>query len=274
MWTVCTATSSAICANRSRRSRSGTENNAPLRGLRVLLTRAPAAGHEASGRLRDLGADVRELPLIRIAPPPDKAALAAAARKHFDWIAFASVQGVHAFVHHVQRPQAMTAKFAAVGPATARAIRTAFGRPVDLIPESHTGGDLGVALAAAVHPGERVLLVQALDARPELLEVLAGAGCDVETVAAYATIEEPPAGLSKAIADADVIVVASGSAVRSLRTGLGDAVQSALSGKTVVCIGPVTADEARHAGIPVTLVPRTYSMAGVIEALIERFGER
>jgi uroporphyrinogen III methyltransferase/synthase len=239
--------------------------------VRVLLTRAPAAGHEATKRLRDLGAVVRELPLIRIGPPPDEAALAAAARKSFDWIAFASVQGVSAFVHYADRPQATTAKFAAVGPATARAIRAAFGRPVDVMPTSHTGGDLGFALAAAVKPGERVLLVQALDARPELLEVLAGAGCDVETVAAYATLEEPPDGLAAAIADADVIVVASGSAVRSLRSGLGEAAKAALSGKTVVCIGPVTAAEARHAGIPVTLVPRMYSMSGVIEALIERF---
>jgi uroporphyrinogen III methyltransferase/synthase len=242
--------------------------------VRVLLTRAPAAGHEAAIRLRDLGADVRELPLIRIAPPPDEAALTAATRKKFDWIAFASVQGVSAFVRHVEKAEAVTAKFAAVGPATARAIRTAFGRPADLMPTSHTGGDLGVALAAAVKPGERVLLVQALDARPELLEVLAGAGCDVETVAAYSTLEEPPDDLADAIADADVVVVASGSAVRSLRSGLGDAAKAALSGKTVVCIGPVTAAEASHAGIPVTLVPQTYSMTGVIEALIERFGQR
>jgi uroporphyrinogen-III synthase len=184
------------------------------------------------------------------------------------------VQAVNAFVRYVERPQALTANFAAVGPATARAIRTAFGRPADLMPTSHTGGDLGVALAAEVKPGERVLLVQALDARPELLEVLAGAGCDVETVAAYATIEEPPERLAEAIADADVVVVASGSAVRSLRSGLGDTAQAALSGKIVVCIGPVTAAEARHAGIPVTLVPQAYSMAGVIEALIERFRER
>jgi uroporphyrinogen-III synthase len=242
--------------------------------VRVLLTRAPAAGHEAAKRLRDLGADVRELPLIRIGPPPDEAALAAAARKSFDWIAFASVQGVSAFVHHVKQPHQLTAKLAAIGPATARAIRAAFGRPVDLTPASHTGGDLGLALAAAVKPGERVLLVQALDARPELLEVVAGAGCDVETVAAYATVEEPPEDLADAVADADVVVVASGSAVRSLRAGLGDASQILLSGKTVVCIGPVTADEARHVGIPVTLVPRTYSMAGVIDALIERFRDR
>jgi uroporphyrinogen-III synthase len=265
---------SAICANRSRRLRSGTANSTgPLRGVRVLLTRAPAAGHEASNRLRELGADVRELPLIRIGAPPDERALAAAARTKFDWLAFASVQGVSAFVRYVDRPQAVTAKLAAVGPATARAIHAAFGRPVDLMPASHTGGDLGVALAAAVQPGERVLLVQALDARPELLEMLAGAGCDVETVAAYTTLEEPPAELADAIRETDVIVVASGSAVRSLRSGLGDAANSALSGKTVVCIGPVTAEEARHVGIPVTIVPEKYSMSGVIDALIARLGQ-
>ena len=238
----------------------------------MLLTRAPAAGHEAADRLRDLGADVLELPLIRIGPPPDQDALAAvAARPDFDWIAFASVHGVEAFVHYCDRPLRVTAKFAAIGPATARAIRAAFGRAPELMPATHTGGALGAALAAAMAPGERVLLVQALEARPEALEALAGAGRAVQTVAAYATIDEPPDGLSEAVKNAHVIIVASGSAARSLKLGLGTEVRQALSGKTVVCIGPVTAGEARHAGIPVTLVPNAFSMAGVIDALIDRF---
>jgi len=262
-----------ICAKRSRRSRSGTENNAkPLTGVRVLLTRAPAAGHKDIDRLRDLGALVREIPLIRIVPPPDERALtAAAARTDFDWIAFTSVHGVEAFARERGSGKASTSKFAAVGPATARAIRAAFGRSPELIPASHTGAALGETLATVMKSGERALLVQALDGRPDALESLAGAGCAVETVAAYATIEAPPDDIGAAIRDADVIVIASGSAARSLRLGLGAATASTLAPKIIACIGPVTEGEARHAGIPVTLVPREYTMNGVIDILIERF---
>ena len=243
--------------------------------MRVLLTRAPASGDEAVNRLRDLGADVVEAPLIRIVPPPDERALAGAARRtDFDWIAFASVHGVEAYAHESERPRDVTAKFAAVGPATARAVRTMFGRAPELVPQTHTGAALGEALASAMKPGERVLLVQALDARPDALEAIAGAGCAVETVAAYVTQEAPPEDIADAVRNADVIVIASGSAARSLRLGLGEALDPALSGKIVACIGPVTAGEARHAGIRVDLVPKEYSMAGVIDALVEQVDKR
>ena len=238
----------------------------------MLLTRAPAAGHADIDRLRDLGAFVREVPLIRIVAPPDEHALTAAAqRTDFDWIAFTSVQGVEAFARACGSAKPVMPKFAAVGPATARAIRAAFGRSAELIPTSHTGGALGAALAAVMKSGERTLLVQALDARPDALESIAGAGHAVETVAAYETIESPPHDIGDAIRDADVIVLASGSAARSLQSGLGAATESALAPKVVVCIGPVTAAEARHSAVPVTLVPREYTMNGVIDSLVERF---
>jgi uroporphyrinogen-III synthase len=238
-----------------------------------MVTRARASGSDAAHRLRALGADVIEVPLIRIGPPPDERALiSAAARTDVDWIAFASVHGVEAFARRCENPRAITAKLAAVGPATARAVGAAFGRTADLVPESHTGGDLGASLAQAARPGERILLVQALEARPEAFEALAGAGCAVEAVAAYATVEDPPNGFAETIRTTDVVIIASGSAARSLKQSLGDAMDSALAGKTIVCIGPVTADEARHAGVPVTLVPRDFSMDGVIEALVEHAG--
>ena len=241
----------------------------------MLLTRATESGDATADRLRGLGAEVAEKPLIRIGPPPDEAALAAAAaRTDFDWIAFASVHGVEAYARRRALQRMGSEKFAAVGPATSRAIHAAFGRPADLVPASHTGGDMGAALAAVMAPGERALLVQALDARPDALEALAGAGRSVEAVAAYATLEEPPSGLLHIVRDAHAVVIASGSAARSLRSGLGAQTASALSGKSVVCIGPVTAAEARHAGIPVTLVPRTYSMSGVIDVLLEHYAPR
>ena len=237
--------------------------------MRVLLTRAPASGDESVKRLRDLGADVVEAPLIRIVPPPDERALAAAAaRTDFDWIAFASVHGVESFVRAGSRPQEVRAKLAAVGACDGASHPHCVRARAGIVPASHTGAALGAALAAAMKPGDRVLLVQALDARPDALEALAGAGCAVETVAAYATQEAPPEDIGDAVRNADVIVIASGSAARSLRLGLSDAMHAALSEKIIACIGPVTAGEARHAGIPVSLVPKEYSMAGVIDALV------
>ena len=73
----------------------------PLFGRRVLVTRPRDQAAELVERLTMLGADAIQAPLIRIEPPTDSGAAAAAAATPdaFDWIVFASanaVAGVHA----------------------------------------------------------------------------------------------------------------------------------------------------------------------------------
>lgn len=240
----------------------------------MLLTRAPAPGDGAEAALRALGADVETLPLIRVMPPDDPTPLRDAARRadEFAWIAFTSGNGVEAFARALDAAPPLRAKIAAIGDATARTVVRSLGREPDLVPGSFTGAALGAALAARLRDGEPVLIVQAADARGDLERALAHARPAPHVVAAYATVGLAPPQTAAAVARAAVIVLASGSAARSLAAALQPNPADALRDKTIACIGPVTAHEARAAGIPVTVVARASTMAGVVAAIAEHAG--
>ena len=239
--------------------------------MRVLLTRAAAADDRTESELRSLGATVVTMPLVRIAPPADGSALTSAAARanSFAWIAFTSVNGVEAFARARGPAEPLRARVAAVGDATAHAVVRLLGREADLVPSAFTAAALGGALGERVRDGEAVLIVQATDARPDLTRALSHVTPSPHVVIAYETISIAPPETRDAVADAGVIVLASGSAARSLAAALQPSPADALRDKVVACIGPVTADEARHSGIPVTIVARESTMRGVIAALVE-----
>ena len=69
----------------------------------------------------------------------------------------------------------------------------------------------------------------------------------------------------------DAIVVASGSAARSLAAS---PVGKLAAGGVIVCIGPKTAQAAREVGLPVGLVADEATSEGIIDALTSHFVER
>ena len=113
----------------------------PLFGRRIVVTRTREQASDLSRRLADLGAEVIELPTIRIADPPDRRAFAAAVTHahEYDWLVFTSPNGVRRFfdaffaIHDdarcLGRPQ-----LAVIGEGTAAALR-AYRFGVDLMPE-------------------------------------------------------------------------------------------------------------------------------------------
>ncbi len=72
----------------------------PLFGRKIVVTRAPDQAAELSDRLRALGADAVELPVISIQPPEDPAPLDRAIQRlsSYDWLIFTSVNGVRFFL--------------------------------------------------------------------------------------------------------------------------------------------------------------------------------
>ena len=77
-------------------TRTGAEDDAPLRGVSVLVTRSPEDAAPLTERLRSLGASVIHLPAIAIEPPQDAGPLDEALRRldQYDWIAFTSRNAV------------------------------------------------------------------------------------------------------------------------------------------------------------------------------------
>jgi len=258
----------------------------PLFGRRVLVTRPREQAAELVDRLTMLGADAIEAPLIRIEPPADFGPLraAAAAPDAFDWIVFSSANAAHAFMIAVRdgggdARSLKGPRLCAVGTATADKLRQ-YGIHVDTVPGEFRAEAVVAAIkAAGPVAGLRVLLPRADIGREVLTEQLRHAGAVVTDVVAYRTVlddapREHDPDIYRLLLDGkiDVVTFASPSAVRSFVKIYGAEPAADLLKNTVVAvIGPVTAEAARHAGLPVTIQPETYTVAALVDGIVEHY---
>jgi uroporphyrinogen-III synthase len=235
----------------------------PLAGRRIVVTRPEAK--PLADELERLGAEVTIVPLIEIRPAEDRLALEETVARFpdYDWIVLTSVNGVNAVqtgLHGLAGP-----KIAAVGPITADAIRARGIEPAFVA----TRASEDIASGLGDVQGKRILMPQADIAEPHLAAELRGKGADVDVVVAYRTVlVEPPMWGILPLRIADAVVLASGSACRSLAAAGG-----AGGGAMLVCIGPKTAKVAREVGLKVGLVADETTSDGIIRALVAHFGE-
>jgi uroporphyrinogen-III synthase len=235
----------------------------PLAGRRIVVTRPEAKS--LADELERLGAEVTIVPLIEIRPAEDRRALEDAITRFpgYDWIVLTSVNGVDA----VKAGLAGLAgpKVAAVGPVTADAIRSHGVEPTFVA--SRASDDIASGLGELA--GKRVAMPQADIAEPHLAAELRAQGAEVDVIVAYRTVlVEPPMWGILPLRIADAVVLASGSACRSLAAAGG-----AGGGAMLVCIGPKTAKVAREVGLKVGLVADETTSDGIIRALVSHFGE-
>ena len=250
----------------------------PLKGRRVLVTRPREQAGDLLALLRERGAVPVALPLIRIerAGSPSQLQAARDAMSSYDWILFTSTNGVQHFFGSFPGLR-LSQKAAAVGPATAEALRARGIQPA-FVPSEHTGAALARGLrerTGAAVASLRVLLPCAVEHTEEAAQVLRAAGARVDELPVYRTVAEEPGSEELASIEGgfDAVLFLSGSAVRSFRA-LADrtpALAARLSGAVVGCIGPSTADCAREAGMKVDVVPSEHSLQALVDGLEERF---
>jgi uroporphyrinogen-III synthase len=229
----------------------------------VLLTRPDGAADPVVAALVAAGYRVHAVPTVATQAlefdPPDLA--------RYDWVVVTSAAGVHALLPSPLRGgglKLLSPQWAAVGPATARALR-AVGVEPSLVPNESNG--LALANAVPGVQGKRVLLVRASAASADLPERLRERGATVDELAAYLTIEGPASSseaLKAALSDLElaVIVFASGSAARGY---------VALGGSTswpAVTIGPRTTEVARQLGLRVVAEAERQSVESLAAAVV------
>ncbi len=234
----------------------------PLFGRRVIVTRAAEQSAELASRLRELGADVLELPLLRMADPDDGGAALAAAVGHletYDWIVFASTNAVERTFARLRDARSLgRVHVAAIGPATEAALR-GHGVEPDLIPEEAATAEW---MVATFPPGPgRVLVPRSTEGRDVLVVGLRAKGWMVDAVDAYRPVAVGP--IDARATDADVLTFASPSAVRAW---------SGPVPPVVACIGPTTAAAAVDAGFVVPVIASEHTAAGLADALAAFFG--
>ncbi len=158
----------------------------PLAGLRVVVTRAEHQADDLAAAFAGAGARVELLPLLAVVPPADPRPLERAATELalYDWLVFTSANAVEAFLPLTGGALPARVRVAAVGPATAAALR---GFEVEPHLEARKADAEGLVADLAPHVARRrrVLLPQASDARPTLAEGLAAAGAEAVAIVAY-----------------------------------------------------------------------------------------
>jgi uroporphyrinogen-III synthase len=208
----------------------------------VLVTRPRGQAGRLAAALERAGHRPVLCPLIEIEPLGDEAVDTSG----YDWLVVTSANGARELA---RRRAGALPRVAAVGPATAEALRAAGIEPSVV---AATPSQEGLLEALPSSTG-RVLFAGAEGARRLLVDAL-----DADFVALYRTRELGPT----AVPDADVAVLSSPSAARALarlRLGL-----------PVVTVGPHTTREARRLGLEVAAEaarPDPESVAAAISTL-------
>jgi uroporphyrinogen III methyltransferase/synthase len=249
----------------------------PLSGKRIVVTRTRKQASALSSKLRALGANVLELPTIRIEPPTDLRAFAELVQDShaYDWIIFTSANGVEAFFEiffklYDDAREIGGARIAAIGPATAQRVKD-FHLHVDLQPEEFVAE---AVVREFQKQGDvenlRILLVRAEKARDVLPKQLSALGVIVDEAFAYQTVlETRDTGARRQFSEegVDLITFTSSSTVENfLALGLPWP-----KGMQVASIGPITSKTARDHGLKIDTEARRHDIDGLVQAIRDFF---
>ena len=245
----------------------------PLANRKVLITRPAGQAEEIESLVAALGGQCLHLPVIRIEPPASWEELdrAVASADTFDWIVFASANGVRSFMTRLRAAgrdgrHLGTARLAAIGSATARELESA-GLVCDLTPELFASEGIVAALAATVRQG-RFLIVRADRGREVMRRELEALGHHVTEVAAYRSVAvetiapETLAAIDRAGIDW-ITVTSSFIAEASARL-----FRDRLSTWKIASISPVTSSAVAAAGFAVTVEARQATGESLVEAIV------
>jgi len=256
--------------------------NKPLMGKRVVITRARQQASDLVTALQAAGADCLECPTIQIEPPPDWQALDLAIDKlaEYHWLVFTSVNGVRFFFQRLfERGKDVRAlhhiRTACIGPVTAERLAD-FGISCDILPETYRAESVVAAFESQDVKAKKILLPRAREARPILPETLTALGAQVDEIAVYRTqiAQDNVATLLNSLASQkiDCITFTSSSTVKNFKKLIPESdFPKLLEAVKIACIGPITADTAREQGFDVDVMAETYTIPGLVEALIDYY---
>ena len=259
-----------------------------LGGRQFLVTRPRQSSSSLAERLRDLGAQVIEMPAIRTEPICPNRRLREALETfgtHADqeWMVFTSPAGADLFFDQLMElgmdlrsllVRGAEVRIAAIGSGTAAALGKR-GLIPDLVPRVYSAAALGEALAETAAEGSRITVARAEKGSEELLPPLLKAGLDVDDIPLYRTLYETHPLLKDRIRELleqgriDAVTFTSASTVR----GFTGAVECAdYTGIRAVCIGEQTAAEAAKYGMQIQVSDQA-SMDAMVGKIVELFGK-
>lgn len=262
----------------------------PLSGMRVLLTGTEGMCKKQQEVLKEEGAEAVSFSLIRTKRLRSEALTKAVGElagqenpnlgtketqglpeRGYTWVVFTSSNGVGFFFDEMKENQKdirnlAGIRFAVIGSGTKEALE-ARGIYADFVPSRYSGKDLAAEWIPGLTQKDRVLLLRAEEASPELTQALEQAEISYKAIPLYTTEIDwrKEEELKRALPEVDYITFASASAVKAFVSMAGD-----LSGLTakVICIGPVTERAAIKAGLNVHQSAVVYTAEGIRDVLL------
>ena len=256
-----------------------------LSGRRVVVTRTRDQASELASRLSALGAEVLELPVIRISKEIDLQALADVMLElgGYDWIVFTSANGVRHFFDEFFRivgdiRSLGLLRIACVGDSTAKAVAALHLR-VECQPRTATAEALAEELIETGSlDSARVLVITGNRNRDTLVHKLEEARAIVDRLQVYKT-ESVDLASQAAAADfrargADAVLFASSSSAQSFfdqraSLSLEPGAKRPLFGS----IGPQTSETMRKCGIKIDFEAAEPGLDGLVEALATKLAK-
>jgi len=248
----------------------------PLLGKRVVVTRTRPQAGQLSRQLAELGAEVMEIPTIRLEQPDDHLEFAElVVNCHtYDWVVFTSPNGVERFfdAFYASYKDARSfggARIAVIGPGTARKVRE-YRFDVDLMPETHVAEELVKEFSEKENvENQTILWVRPKEARPVVTEGLGALGAIVDECIAYKTVKETedPTGAVKEFTEngADIVTFASASAAENffaMDLPWPEGCQAA-------SIGPITSTALASLGHVPEIEAKEHNIPGLVQAIVD-----
>ena len=252
----------------------------PLLGRSVVVTRAREQASGLAAQLADLGAEVIQFPTIDIKPLEDYSSVRNLGA--YDWLIFTSANGVKCFWERLEA-QGLDARalyglqVAAIGPATAQAVRT-HGIAPDFVPEAYIAESVAEGLIGLGMDGKKVLLPRAREAREVLPEELRKAGAQVDVLPVYETV--PAAAHRDEVLQRleagtlDAVTFGSSSTVDNFFAQIpADTIRNQPEGKRVkfASIGPVTTKTLAKYGFACDIQPEDFTIPALVKALTAHY---
>ncbi|GFN35532.1 uroporphyrinogen-III C-methyltransferase [Tepidimicrobium xylanilyticum] len=243
----------------------------PLFGKNICVTRSKGQARQLREKLLDMGAEVTEINSIQIKNRDEKLNSYLQHLEQYNYVVFTSVNGVNIFFNKLLTEgidiRKIKASFAAIGAATAEAIRSKGVIP-EIIAEQFVAEALFDKLTKYVKPGDRILIPRSKNARPYLREALTEFGCQVDEVHIYEVILGELKD-ERGFDEVDIVLFTSPSTVENTIAMVGiEKVKS----KECIAIGPITQKALIEKNIPCKVCDQ-YSVEGIIKKLLEIRGE-
>ena len=252
----------------------------PLFGQRIVVTRAREQAGQLSGQLREHGAEVLEVPTIKLEHPSCRENLVDVMLElnSYDWLVFTSPNGVSKFFEYFfKRFHDMRdlggARIAAVGPATANKLKE-LHLQVDLMPDEALASAIAEAFAEFESiENLKMCLLRAEVANRELPEALEAMGAIVDDVACYQTVPETEDTTGAAArlleSGADWVAFTSGSTVEHFHARFDlPALLNKFPQLKTATIGPETSKALAALGLKPALEAKQHTMDGLVAALV------